>query len=481
MVDLLCPFSADDINKVIKNLLNNITSNTSVLTKITEDTVLEAMPGAVIASPSLPGIRFTQDYFFFWVRDGAIVMRTITELYLKCHDANQKSYYLQNMIDYVHFVEKIQAQPMQNGVNVLGEPKFNVDGTLWTGHWARPQNDGAAFQALALLEIITILIDENINGDLVAKIYNAAEPQSLLKANLEYCASVWQSKSINAWEELYGEHFSVRIVQRAALLKGAILATRLGDQGAAKYYTEQANHISTSLEQYWNSGLGYYSATINEQNQEGGGLTSGALIGLVYAQIDMLNDEFALATSKVLSTAFYTREKFVTLYQINVKNRLLGNYGPLIGRYSSDIYDGHYSIYGNPWFLCSNLLALVYYGAARQLLLGNEIIITFLMQQFLGQVAPALKFELNDVLNKKHPNFLKLMECLISEGDSILASIKKYCVIYDDGSALHMSEQIDRATGEPVSARDLSWSYSSLLSAVHERDAAMVLLSELLK
>lgn len=479
MVDLVCPFSTSEVECVIKNLLENIATPTHVLTKIHDNGVLEAMPGAVIASPSLPGTRFTQDYYFFWVRDGAIVMRTIAELYQKASDKNKKLFYRQIMIDYLHFVEKIQSQPMLNGVNVLAEPKFNVDGTLWTGRWARPQNDGAAFQALALIEIANIFLEENIESELLLKIYNPSEPASLLKANLEYCAAVWQAKSINAWEELYGEHFSIRIVQRAALIKGAALAKRLNDPGAAEYYADQANHITTSLELYWNSSLGYYSATINEQNQEGGGLTSGGLIGLVYAQLDTLGDEFSLATAKVLSTAFYTREKFFNLYQVNVKNRMQGFMGTLIGRYSSDIYDGHYSLYGNPWFLCSNLLAVAYYGAAKKFLLGEEMTITFLVQQFFEQIAPDLKFQSNEVFNINHENFKPLIKRLIIEGDEILAAVKKHSIIYDDGSALHLSEQIDRASGEQVSARDLTWSYSSLLTAFHERDAVMLLCAQM--
>lgn len=468
-----CPFSTDDVEVVVKNLLHNIASASHALTKIYNDSVLEALPGTIIAAPALPDNKFSQDYYFYWVRDGAIVMTTITELYLKCQDAEKKAYLRQIMVDYVAFVERIQAQPMLNGVNILGEPKFNVNGTLWTGQWSRPQNDGAAYQALALTQLTTIFLDEGLNDDLVTKIYNSNNLASLLKANLEYCAGVWPAKSINAWEELYGDHFSVRIVQRAALLKGAALATRLGDLDAAKYYHDQANHIANSLEAHWNGDLGYYFETVHEQNQEGGGIAVSALIGLVYGQQEAIDDEFALTSSRVLSTAFYVREAFENLYQINAANRMKGHTGPLIGRYAADIYDGNQSVYGNPWFLCSNLLAAVYYGVARQLLLGRKVTVTFLMEQFLRQIAPTVRFALNDVISRDNKHFDALIQRLFIEGDAILLSVKKHCATYDDGSTLHMSEQIDRTHGHQVSAIDLSWSYSSLLSAMHEREKAV--------
>lgn len=33
----------------------------------------------------------------------------------------------------------------------LGEPKYNVDGTRYNGNWGRPQRDGPALRAIALI------------------------------------------------------------------------------------------------------------------------------------------------------------------------------------------------------------------------------------------------------------------------------------------------------------------------------------------
>lgn len=480
MSTLTCPFSSDDVKAIIHNLLRNIATPSHALTKIHNDSVLAAIPGTIIAAPALPDNKFSQDYYFYWVRDGAIVMRTITELYLKSEDSAQKAYLYGIMVDYVSFVEKIQSQPMLNGVNILGEPKFNVNGTLWTGQWSRPQNDGAAYQAIALTRLANIFLDEgkDQSDELLSKIYHASNLNSLLKANLEYCAGVWPAKSVNAWEELSGDHFSVRIVQRSALLEGAALATRVGDLEAAKYYNDQANHIVNSLEAHWNADLGYYFETVHEQNQEGGGIAVAVLIGLLYGQLDQMDDEFSLASPRVLSTAFYVRDSFENLYQINMANRMKGRSGALVGRYSTDIYDGNQSIYGNPWILCSAILAAIYYAVVRQLLLGKKITVNFLMEQFLHQVAPSVRFALHDIISVEHKYFDALIKRLITEGDAILTSIKRHSVTYDDGTTLHMSEQVDRTSGCQVSAIDLSWSYSSVLSALHEREKAMKILGE---
>lgn len=40
----------------------------------------------------------------------------------------------------------------------LGEPKFNVDESAYTGSWGRPQRDGPALRAIALIDFGNWLI-----------------------------------------------------------------------------------------------------------------------------------------------------------------------------------------------------------------------------------------------------------------------------------------------------------------------------------
>jgi glucoamylase len=471
------PFTTKDVDAVIQNLLKNIATSSNALTRVENNDVTVAMPGAVIAAPALPSNEFSQAYYFHWVRDGAIVMSIIEDLYLRSNDKKQKAYYREIMVSYLDFVEKIQSQPWLNGVNVLGEPKFNVDGSLWTGAWGRPQIASAGDQVIALTKIAAIFLDEEKDQDLVNKIYNT-NPNSLLKANLEYCATLWSAPSVNMWEELSGNHFSVRLMQRSALLIGAVLAERLGDGEAAAYYRQTALHINNMLETHWHEHLGYYFETPLAENQQGGGIDVSVLISLFYGQQNDIHDEFSVTQSRVLSTAFYVRSVFKDLYQINVARHINDTNcrAWLIGRYEIDIYDGNRSIYGNPWFLSSNLLAALYYSIIKELLLGKKILVNFLVQQFCHQVAPELKIPLDDVIESSKPYFSSFIECLFREGDAILEIIKQHCATYDDNTTMHMSEQIDRFTGKQASANDLSWSYSSYLSAVLEREKVIELL-----
>jgi glucoamylase len=51
----------------------------------------------------------------------------------------------------------------------LGEPKFNVDMSAYTGSWGRPQRDGPALRAIILIDfgnwliVCSLLRDENFH------------------------------------------------------------------------------------------------------------------------------------------------------------------------------------------------------------------------------------------------------------------------------------------------------------------------------
>jgi len=54
-------------------------------------------------------------------------------------------------------------------------------------------------------------------------------------------------------------------------------------------------------------------------------------------------------------------------------------------------------------------------------------------------------------------------------GDSVLYRI--YNHVKNDG--FHLAEQIDRNTGAQASAKDLTWSYGNVLTAMHARKTLM--------
>jgi glucoamylase len=91
--------------------------------------------------------------------------------------------------DYVHAQAKLQTVSNPSGTFLpqglgLAEPKYQVDGTRFNGAWGRPQRDGPALRAIALMTFSNWLIDNGqkstaktivwpiISNDLSKKILN---------------------------------------------------------------------------------------------------------------------------------------------------------------------------------------------------------------------------------------------------------------------------------------------------------------------
>src|SRR5262249_1935246 len=132
---------------------------------------------------------------------------------------------------FTDFTIKLQATPNLSGG--VGEPKFNLDGSAYNDPWGRPQNDGPAIRAFALTKYVDYLRSKGSTNDLT-RYYNPdlARP-SPIKTDLEYVSHHWADTSFEIWEEVKGNHFYTRLVQRKALLDGAKLAEELNDSGAA--------------------------------------------------------------------------------------------------------------------------------------------------------------------------------------------------------------------------------------------------------
>lgn len=80
----------------------------------------------------------------------------------------------------------------------LGEVKYHVDYTPFTGEWGRPQPDGPASRIITLVPF-TFYLWENGNEEekklVREKLYDGLgreETESVIKADLEYVANNWQ-------------------------------------------------------------------------------------------------------------------------------------------------------------------------------------------------------------------------------------------------------------------------------------------------
>ena len=138
--------------------------------------------GSVLASPEIADWNPEPDYFFHWLRDSGVVMRTVADLMRDARSDDERARWRKLFEDFVafslalceldggeliarsHYREKTERgfrkflRPAAEiaslaGDKLLGEPRFNPDGTIDIFRWSRPQYDGPALRALACLPI----------------------------------------------------------------------------------------------------------------------------------------------------------------------------------------------------------------------------------------------------------------------------------------------------------------------------------------
>lgn len=119
-----------------------------------------AKAGIVIASPSLDSpdcksilshqeFRLTDIDYYTWTRDSALTLKVMIDLF-----KNGDTELLDVIEEYISAQAYLQTVSNPSGglsSGGLGEPKFNVDETAFTGSWGRPQRDGPALRATALI------------------------------------------------------------------------------------------------------------------------------------------------------------------------------------------------------------------------------------------------------------------------------------------------------------------------------------------
>jgi glucoamylase len=419
----------------------------------------DAAPGAVIASPS----RSNPDYYFHWVRDAAIAMDVILDLYRKGSSAERRTY-RELLINYARFSRGNQKTPTLGG---MGEPKFYVDGHAYDLPWGRPQNDGPALRAIALSRFATALLDEGDDQTVLRELYSAASPaDSVIKADLEFVSHHWRESSFDLWEEVQGQHFFTRMAQRRALLVGAVLARRLGDPGAADWYEKQASQLSAEIQRHRDSGRGLILNTLDRVGGLGtksSNLDAGVILGSLRG--DSGDGFFSVLDSQVVATLAALTQSFQELYPINH-----GSWAPgtAIGRYPEDKYSGGSAQEGNPWVLTTLAFAEAYYRMTRALVELPSLEWTDGLQKLVAQLhSPNLaKFKLEAGTRLKHgdPALLTVARALHDEGDALVLRVRTHA--HPDGS---LNEQIDRNTGYMTSAADLTWNYAQLLSTLNAR------------
>jgi hypothetical protein len=117
----------------------------------------------------------------------------------------------------------------------LGEPKFNIDGSAFTGAWGRPQRDGPALRATSIITYANWLIKNGNTSYVTSKLW------PMIQLDLNYVQNNYQNQGFDLWEEVNSMSFFTTAVQHRSLREGILLANTLGQTSVVSGWTTAAN------------------------------------------------------------------------------------------------------------------------------------------------------------------------------------------------------------------------------------------------
>lgn len=426
----------------------------------------EALRGIAIASPS----RNEPDYYYQWTRDSAIAASILVLSFADAYNETIRSV----LQDYVKSCAQIQRTDNPSGsfadLNGLGEPKFLVNGSVFTGSWGRPQRDGPALRAISVMNFITteLMYDGTATYEDFRDVYF-----NVIKPDLEYTAQKWHLSGFDLWEEIDGMHFFTLLVQQRALSLGADFSLRLGDVDSSNdYYVGSETILAFLSDNFWSEQQQHLIETLHPRKYGRSGLDSAILLGSLHVLKDDYSSEedFEPYSDKVIATLYRLIEDMQTRYPINLERlRQFEGYSSLvgvgIGRYPEDNYDGLGRSWGNPWFISTSAVAQTVYTIANYLQSQDEWFLLNtterpLISPFFNQFINGSDF----VLSRSDPEYAALVNDLLVYGDSFMDVMREHVSLEGD-----MSEQFSRWNGYLTGAEKLTWSYGSLWVASRER------------
>ena len=307
------------MNNYIKNL---------ILTKLFQNVNFSGNPGYIIASPSND-----PPYKFHWIRDSAIVMKSLIDVYLK----NKTTQNLMYIINYIESEYKIQNLDTISG---LGEPKIRLNGTPFSEAWGRPQNDGPALRGINMIKIYNFLKKnyKSICENIVIKI---------IEKDINYILENYRNTSFDLWEEINGWHFYTRVVQFKFFKEFLRLNEKFNlieDNKQIELITNIYNDLKNNLQHHKSNNL-----IVSSFDQDGNIIRwedASILLGLCHVDYDediinIFGIESFINVSENLISIFKKKYK-------DSKN--------LVGRYAGDKYYD-----GQAWFICSLAICQLYF------------------------------------------------------------------------------------------------------------------------
>lgn len=218
----------------------------------------------------------------------------------------------------------------------LGEPKYNIDLTAFTGAWGRPQRDGPALRAIAMIGYSKWLVANGYTSTATGTVW------PIIRNDLAYVAQYWNQTGFDLWEEVQGSSFFTVAAQHRALVEGSALATTLGTTLPAA--DAVAPQVLCFLQTFWSSSGGYALANINVNN----GRTAkdaNVILGSIHSFDPALGCDaatFQPCSDRALSSHKVIVDSFRSIYTIN--SGIAAGSAVAVGRYPEDTYYN-----GNPY------------------------------------------------------------------------------------------------------------------------------------
>ena len=374
--------------------------------------------------------------------------------------------------DYIFAQARLQTLPNPSGHledgSGLGEPKFKVDETVFTGSWGRPQRDGPALRATALVAYSNWLISSGEAPTVKSKIW------PIVANDLAYVGQYWNQTTFDLWEEVRGSSFFTTAAQYRALVEGNTLADRIGK--SCSTCVSQAPQILCFLQSFWNGQ--YIVSNINAKNNSRTGKDANSILASIYSfdpSADCDDATFQPCSPRALANHKAVIDTFRNIYAIN--SAIPKGGAVAIGRYAEDVYQG-----GNPWYsdsptsrsrhlnwrsryLTTLAAAEFLYAAIHQYSNRGSITITSTNRPFFLDLYPSITV---GTYNASSPIYSTLTSAMKTYADGFLSIVQKYTP-----TTGFLAEQLSRTDGTPLSAANLTWSYAAFLTATARREGQM--------
>lgn len=387
--------------------------------------------------------------WYSWVRDSALTFKMVVDHFI-AGNASLESY----IQDYIGAQAVLQglANPSGNLTDGsgLGEPKFNVNATAFTGPWGRPQRDGPALRATALIAYARHLLSTGQTSAVTSIVW------PIIRNDLDYVAQYWNQTGFDLWEETNGTSYFTIAAQHRALVEGSNLASSIGQ--SCPNCDSQAPQLLCLQQDFWTGS--YVKANINVDNNRTGIDINSVLSSIQTFDPNASCDDltFQPCSARSLANHKVVTDSFRANYSIN--SGIAAGKAVAVGRYPEDIFYG-----GNPWFLSTFAAAEQLYDAIYQWNKTGSITVSSVSQAFFNDLVPNIA---QGTYNTSSTTYSSIISAVQTYADGYMSVAQQYTPA--NGT---LFEEFNRTNGAPLSAIDLTWSYASFLTAYARRDGTV--------